>query len=153
MCIRDSPIRIEIYEDKIESLRLFSPLTQLTTKKIDTFSALPPQEYSLSKDGINNFKRNWRASFDVFEEDSEMFKKLSQGKAEEGAEMYLPFFFNKKTTALDYLKNFNLIFLDQNTLKELDKYQELINERFEEYRYDIKRPLSLIHISEPTRQY
>jgi len=136
-----NPIRIEIYEDKIESLRLFSPLTQLTTKKIDTFSALPPQEYSLSKDGINNFKRNWRASFDVFEEDSEMFKKLSQGKAEEGAEMYLPFFFNKKTTALDYLKNFNLIFLDQNTLKELDKYQELINERFEEYRYDIKRPL------------
>ena len=84
-----NPIRIEIYEDKIESLRLFSPLTQLTTKKIDTFSALPPQEYSLSKDGINNFKRNWRASFDVFEEDSEMFKKLSQGKAEEGAEMYL----------------------------------------------------------------
>ena len=136
-----NPIRIEVYEDTIESLRLFNPLTQITTKKIDTFSALPPQEYCLSNIGINNFKKNWRASFDAYEEDSEIFKTLSQGKAEEGAEIYLPLFFGKKTTVLDYLDDFDQIFLDQNTLEELDKYQELIFERFEEYRFDIKRPL------------
>lgn len=136
-----NPIRIEIYEDTIESLRLFNPLTQLTTKKIDTFSTLPPQEYSLSISGINNFKKNWRALFDVYEEDSEIFKAISLRKAEEGAEIYLPLFFNKKTTTLDYLDNFNQIFIEQDSLKEFDKYQMLINDRYEEYRYDIKRPL------------
>ena len=54
------PVRIEINNKKIESLRTFNPVSQLTIKKINSFFALPPQEYSLNEKGINNFKNNWR---------------------------------------------------------------------------------------------
>jgi transcription-repair coupling factor (superfamily II helicase) len=135
------PIRIEINNKKIESLRTFSPVSQVTIKRINSFFALPPQEYSLSKKGINSFKINWRKAFDVFEEDSDIFKSISKGKAEEGTEIYLPLFFNEKITAISFLENFDQVLLDQNVKKELKEYQSLIDERFEEYRYDIKRPL------------
>ena len=135
------PIRIEINNRKIESLRTFSPVSQVTIKRINSFFALPPQEYSLSEKGINSFKINWRKAFDAFEEDSDIFKSISKGKAEEGTEIYLPLFFNGKITAISFLENFDLVLLDQNVEKELKEYQSLIDERFEEYRYDIKRPL------------
>ena len=135
------PIRIEINNKKIESLRTFSPFSQVTLKRINSFFALPPQEYSLSEKGINSFKINWRKAFDAFEEDSDIFKSISKGKAEEGTEIYLPLFFNGKITAISFLENFDQVLLDQNVKKELKEYQSLIDERFEEYRYDIKRPL------------
>ena len=72
------PVRIEIYEDNIETLRFFNPENQITTKKIKSFSTLPPQEYPLDEKGINNFIRNWRNSFDEYEEDSEIFKRISK---------------------------------------------------------------------------
>jgi len=135
------PIRIEINNKKIESLRTFNPISQLTIKRINSFFALPPQEYSLNEKGINSFKNNWRKAFDVFEEDSDIFKSISKGKAEEGTEIYLPLFFNRKITVISFLENFDEVLLDQNVEKELQEYQSLIEERFEEYRYDIKRPL------------
>ena len=135
------PIRIEINNKKIESLRTFSPVSQLTIKRIKSFFALPPQEYPLNEKGINSFKNNWRKAFDVFEEDSDIFKSISKGKAEEGTEIYLPLFFNGKITVISFLENFDQVLLDQNVEKELKEYQSLIKERFEEYRYDIKRPL------------
>ena len=49
----DEPIRIEINESKIESLRTFDPTSQITTQKINSFSAIPPYEYALNQKGIN----------------------------------------------------------------------------------------------------
>ncbi len=137
----DEPIRIEISESKIESLRTFDPTSQITTQKINSFSAIPPYEYALNQKGINIFKKNWRNYFDTFEEDSDIFKSIAKGRAEEGSEIYLPLFFHGKTSVINYLDKFDAVFLDKNVLKEIKNYELLINERYEEYRYDITRPL------------
>ena len=137
----DKPIRIEIIASKIESLRTFDPTTQITIQKIDSFSAMPPYEYALNQKGIDLFKKNWRNYFDTYEEDSDIFKSIVKGKAEEGSEMYLPLFFNGKSSVIDYIDKFDTVLLGKNTLMELKNYELLINERYEEYRYDITRPL------------
>jgi len=137
----DEPIRIEISDSKIESLRMFDPTSQITTKKINSFSAIPPYEYALNEKGINLFKKNWRNYFDAFEEDSNIFKSIAKGKAEEGSEIYLPLFFKGKTNVINYLGKFDTVLLDKRVLKEIKNYELLINERYEEYGYDITRPL------------
>ena len=137
----DEPIRIEINESKIESLRTFDPTSQITTQKINSFSAIPPYEYALNQKGINLFKKNWRNCFDTYEEDSDVFKSIAKGKAEEGSEIYLPLFFLGKTSVINYLDKFDTVLLDKNVLKEIKDYELLINERYEEYRYEITRPL------------
>ena len=135
------PVRIEIYENKVESLRFFNPITQLTTTKLESLSTLPPHEYPLNEKGLNNLKKNWRNIFETYEEDSEIFQNISQGKPADGAEMYLPLFFNQKTTPVEYLYNFKHVFIDPGITKSLNEYELLIKERFEEYRFDIQRPL------------
>ena len=55
--------------------------------------------------------------------------------------MYLPLFFSGKSSVIDYIDKFDTVLLDKNTLMELKNYELLINERYEEYRYDITRPL------------
>ena len=137
----DEPIRIEIIDSKIESLRTFDTTSQITTQKINSFFAMPPYEYALDQKGITLFKRNWRNYFDAFEEDSEIFKTIVKGKAEEGSEIYLPLFFGAKSSVINYLDKFNTVLLDKSVLMEIKKYELLINERYEEYRYDITRPL------------
>ena len=135
------PVRIELDNEKIQSLRLFNPNNQLTTKKIESFLTLPPQEYPLDQKSIERFKKNWRNTFDVDEEESEIFEDISKGKKHEGAEMYLPLFFNKKITPIDYLNNLDQVYIDSNVFKVCKDYQDLIYQRYEEYRYDIQRPL------------
>ena len=137
----DEPIRIEIIESKIESLRTFNPISQITTQKLNSFSAIPPYEYALNQKGINLFKKNWRRYFDAYEEDSDIFKSIAKGKAEEGSEIYLPLFFRGKTSVTNFLDKFDTVLLDKNVLKEMKNYDLLINERYEEYGYDITRPL------------
>ena len=55
-----NPLRIEIYDKKIESLRFFNSKTQLTSKKVDIATTLPAFEYPLNETGVLKFKKNWR---------------------------------------------------------------------------------------------
>ncbi len=136
-----NPIRIEIIDNKIESLRTFNSTSQITIEKIKSFNAVAAHEYPLDQIGITNFKKNWREEFDTFEEDSPFFNSITNKKAIEGAEIYLPLFFNCKNTLIDYLNDFQDILLDINVKQKLKDYDFLINERYENYKYDIQRPL------------
>ena len=42
---------------------------------------------------------------------------------------------------LSYLNHIDQIYIQKNTDAKASEFEELINERYEEYRYDIKRPL------------
>ena len=95
----------------------------------------------VDKKSINTFKLNWRKYFDAFEGDSSIFQRISEGKFAEGAEMYLPLFFNKKITPIDYLDKYQKVILDSKVMKISRQYENLINERYEEYKFDIQRPL------------
>ena len=106
------PARIEIFQDRIESLRLFNPDTQLTIKKVNKLSTLPVFEYPLDKKSISEFVENWRNAFsNSYENDSEIFRKLNQSKPSNGAEIYLPLFYGKKVTLLSFLNKFSKLLL------------------------------------------
>ena len=136
-----NPLRIEIYDKKIESLRFFNSKTQLTSKKVDIATTLPAFEYPLNEKGVLKFKKNWRNYFDAFEGDSEIFQKIILKKSANGAEMYLPLFFSRKNFPFSFLKNFNNVLVDPNIYKEAKKYEDLIAERYGEFKYDKQRPL------------
>ena len=87
------PIRIEFFDNNIESLRIFDPQTQIATKKISSINHLPSYEYPLNEISQIRFKENWRKKFNVFEGDSEIFNKIMNSRPVEGAEIYLPLFF------------------------------------------------------------
>ena len=137
----NDPVRIEFFDNKIETLRTFNPESQIANLKKLNINFLPSYEYPINKNSKELFKFGWRDKFDVFEEDSEIFSKVMNSKHPEGVEIYLPLFYGKKSTFLSFLHNIDKTFIQKGTSNKAEEYQDLINLRYEEYRYDQKRPL------------
>jgi len=135
------PARIELMGDVVESIRLFDPETQLTRKKLDSLSALPVFEYPLDKNSVSSFIKNWRENFNSHEDDSEIFAQITKYKPAVGAEIYLPLFYDRKVVFLNFVKHFNDIFIDNDVLSSGKEFLNLVENRYEEYRYDIQRPI------------
>ena len=136
-----NPIRIEFFDNTIESIRTFNPESQIADEKIDSLNFLPSFEYPLNPEAVEIFKQEWRKNFDIFENDSEIFTKVMSLRPAEGVEIYLPLFYKQKTSILSYLNHIDEIYVQKHTDIKAKAFEELIKERYEEYRYDLRRPL------------
>ena len=136
-----NPIRIEFFDNTIESIRTFNPESQIADEKIDSLNFLPSFEYPLNPEAAETFKQEWRRNFDIFENDSEIFTKVMSLRPAEGVEIYLPLFYKQKTSILSYLNHIDEICVQKHTDTKAYAFEDLIKERYEEYRYDLRRPL------------
>jgi len=136
-----NPIRIEFFDSTIESIRTFNPESQIADEKIDSLNFLPSFEYPLNPEAAETFKQEWRRNFDIFENDSEIFTKVMSLRPAEGVEIYLPLFYKQKTSILSYLNHIDEICVQRHTDIKAYAFEDLIKERYEEYRYDLRRPL------------
>jgi len=136
-----NPIRIEFFDNTIESIRTFNPESQIADEKIDSLNFLPSFEYPLNPEAAEIFKQEWRKNFDIFENDSEIFTKVMSLRPAEGVEIYLPLFYKQKASVLSYLNHIDEICVQKHTDIKAYAFEDLIKERYEEYRYDLRRPL------------
>ena len=61
----DKPLRIDFFDDEIDTIRYFDPESQLSEDTLNNFELLPAKEFPLDKDGIEAFRQNFRRTFDV----------------------------------------------------------------------------------------
>ena len=60
----DEPLRIDLFDGDIESLRSFDPEPQRTAQRLQQVDLLPAREFPLHTDAIERFKIDWYRSFD-----------------------------------------------------------------------------------------
>lgn len=101
------PIRFDFFVDKIESIRVFDSMTQLSKSNIDNFYLFQASEINLSKELIENFRITYRQ--ENFKENQGIYESISSGNSIQGLENFLPFFFKKLNSIIDYLENFKII--------------------------------------------
>ena len=118
----NKPLRIEIYDDSIESLRYFNTDTQLTEKKIVAIDILPAKEIPLDEKSIRYFRSCYREKFEGNPTDSQLYLDISNGISHGGIEYYLPLFFDNTATFFDYFSKDNLIIAPNNLIDILTKY-------------------------------
>jgi len=53
----ESPYRIELFDDEVETLRTFDPENQRTADNLDQIRVLPAKEYPLDSRGVRSFKQ------------------------------------------------------------------------------------------------
>jgi len=141
MGVKD-PIRIELLDDEIESLRYFDSETQLTTQKVNQINLLPAREYPSDDAAISLFRQNWRAKFDSNLKESTIYRDVSSGIFPAGIEYYLPLFFDSLSTIFDYLPNNNTIFVQSAPIEDpVDQFCRELDERYQQHRHDIERPI------------
>ena len=135
------PLRIDLYDDEIDSLRTFDPDTQRTVDRIDAVRILPAKEIPLDTEGIGRFRERWHHTFDVDVRRCQVYQDVSAGIAHPGVECYLPFFFESTATLFDYLPEATAIVIDDGCLASAERFVSGLHSRYESLRHDIERPL------------
>ncbi|MFL2703967.1 MAG: hypothetical protein ACJ0FY_00935, partial [Gammaproteobacteria bacterium] len=139
--IYSNPLRIEIFDDAIESIRLFDVDTQLSIQKITEFNISKGSISSLDELGLKVFKDAWREYFQDYDErDCEIFQKLNNKEITEGSEIYHPLFFQSKSNFFELFSDYKFI-INKELSSSIKSYSRFIQQRFNDENIDIKRPL------------
>lgn len=99
----DRPIRIDFFDQEIETLRQFDPDTQLSGERIAEIRILPAREIPLDEPDIRYFRQRYRERFEGRPADSRVYRDVSEGIAHGGIEYYLPLFFESTAVFTQYL--------------------------------------------------
>ncbi len=136
-----TPFRIDLFDDEIESLRAFDPETQLTTEKLDRIRMLPAREFPLSEDAIRDFRQRYRQVFEGDPQQSEIYRAITGGNQPGGIEYYLPLFFEQTASLFDYLPDVATVALTDGAREAVDAQWREIHDRFEQRGHNRERPL------------
>ncbi|HMJ49910.1 MAG TPA: CarD family transcriptional regulator, partial [Burkholderiales bacterium] len=135
------PYRIDLLDEEIESIRTFDVDTQRSVYPVNEIRLLPAREFPLSKDGQEQFRRNFRERFEGDPSKSSLYKDVSQGLAPAGIEYYLPLFFEETATLFDYLPQRAALCLHRDVNRSMEHFWRDTQARYELLRGDRNRPL------------
>ena len=135
------PYRIDLFDDEIESIRIFDPDTQLSQDKLTELTLLPAKEFPLDEAGVKGFRQRYRARIEGDPQRSIIYRDVSDGIASGGIEYYLPLFFDTTASVFDYLPAGTLIAEVDDVAGALRAAWSEMGERYEQRRHDIERPL------------
>lgn len=137
----DNPIRIDWFDNEIDTIRWFDPETQRRTNKVNEIKMLPAKEFPTTTQGIQQFRQAFRERFDTAPLNSPIYQDITSGIIPAGIEYYLPLFFEQTASLFDYLSD-NTFIVRTNTLNEQVASVQLdFNTRYESLSYNIEQPI------------
>ncbi len=136
-----TPCRIDLFDNEIESIRNFDPVSQRSDTKIESIEILPAREFPTEKDAIKRFRERYRQQIEGDPLASMIYTSVSDGLMPTGIEYYLPLFFDALETVFDYLPNHSLYLCPDNLNDNIAHFWQDLEQRYEQRRHDIERPL------------
>lgn len=137
----ETPYRIELFDDDIDTIRSFNIEDQCSIENVDEISLLPALEFPLDEAGISTFRQNFRNTFDIDPRTCSLYEDISQGFASPGIEYYLPLFFDQTDDLFNYLPRSARFYFSPKASEGNEVFYTQINERYEQRRYNIERPI------------
>ena len=136
----NSPIRVDFFDNEIDSIREFDPDTQRSGAELDALHMLPARDFPTDNEAIKSFRGRYRERFEGNPADSLIYSEVSEGRFPGGIENYFPLFFDVTWSLWDYLSDATLIVSMGHTESLLEATWNEIGDRFEQYRHDAERP-------------
>lgn len=136
-----NPYRLDLFDEEIETIRLFDPESQRSTGKVDRIALLPAREYPCDEQGLEAFRRAFRHRFAVDTRKVNLYQDLRAGVLPQGLEQYLPLFHEQTSFLLDFLQETPRLLLQQGFHAAADDLERRTRERWEQRRHDLERPV------------
>ncbi|APE31960.1 transcription-repair coupling factor [Halomonas aestuarii] len=137
----ESPLRIDLFDDEIDTLRHFDPETQRSQDRVERVELLPAHEYSLSRSAIACFRDGFETLFDVDPRQCPLYVDALKGIPSPGLEQYLPLFFEQTATLFEHLAEGTRVAMLPGVFEAAEHHWEAIESRFENLGVDPTRPL------------
>ena len=143
----DTPYRIELFDDEIESIRAFDAESQRSGDRVEAVRLRPGREVPMDEAARERAMAALRDEFGIDTRRSALYQDLKNGLAPAGIEAWLPLFFEARrdapstSTLFDYLPEHTLPLLIDGVGEAADKFWMQTGERYEQRRHDAERPL------------
>ena len=126
----DAPLRLDFFGDEIESIRIFDPLTQITSEKIEKFYLGPITEILLNENSIAHFRSQYRSLFGAVTDSDALYEAVTQGQKFPGAEHWLGLFYPTLYGLLDYIPDAPVTF-DAQAFEAIDARLQQIDDFYQ----------------------
>ena len=137
----EQAFRLELFDDTVESIRVFDTETQRSIHTVDEIHILPANEFPFDEAARMLFLQKFREDFDVDTHKCSIYQDIRKQVQFSGIEHYLPMFFAETATLFDFLPaNTRMIHTGQ-TLAIMQTWDKQIQARYHERRHDIQRPV------------
>ena len=136
-----APFRIDLFGERVESIREFDAGTQRSGKTLKAIRLLPAREFPLTQPAIHRFRAAFRSRFEGDPQKVSIYRDVTKGLSPAGSEYYLPLFFDRTETFFSYLPDAATLFLDAGVSEAMDKFQHEVQVRYNDLHYDRERPL------------
>lgn len=135
-----TPFRLDLFDDEIESIRMFDPDSQRSGNPTDAIRILPGHEFPMDEASLNTFRTNWRKTFEGDPTRSVVYNDTFKSIASAGIEYYLPLFFEATETLADYLPPESLIVTVGDVEQAVSAFLKETEERYTFLQHDAERP-------------
>ena len=125
-----NPIRLDFFDNYIESIREFDIKTQRSVNEIKSFKLNSGYEIPLDEEIINEFKDKWRNEFPLIDErDSNFFNGVAKNKLPEGYENYISILIKDPIDFFTFVNCDSTYITDTSDIKN---YKQFIADRFKD---------------------
>jgi len=122
------PVRLDLFGDVLDGARRFDAATQRTTEKLDLVELAPVSELILDEAAMTRFRQNYRIEFGAAGTDDPLYEAISAGRKHQGAEHWLPFFYEGLETLFDYLPGVTVTLDDQVTPARIARWEGIVDQ-------------------------
>lgn len=142
---QDAPIRLDLFDDEIESIKVFDPESQRTVQNIDGFKLLPAKEFPL-KQGRATFRERYGDVFtNANPKKNPIYQDALEGIASAGIEFYWPLFVTAEdmqySTWASYLPEHCIVITDQQISQQFQQHWDDIERRYNDRCHNIDQPI------------
>ncbi|KRJ14836.1 transcription-repair coupling factor [Acinetobacter pittii] len=143
---QDAPIRIDLFDDEIDTLKFFDPETQRTTTTLKSFTVLPAKEFPL-KEARSIFRDRYSELFPTANpKKNPIYQEVLDGIASPGIEFYLPLFFDKtymqsQSILTTYFPKNCIVITNNDVDTDLTSFWKEVFRRYEDRRHNADQPI------------
>lgn len=143
---QDAPIRIDLFDDEVDTLKFFDPETQRTTTTLKSFTVLPAKEFPL-KEARSIFRDRYSELFPTANpKKNPIYQDVLDGIASPGIEFYLPLFFDKtymqsQSTLTTYFPKNCIVITNNDIDTDLTSFWKEVFRRYEDRRHNADQPI------------
>ncbi|MDX8403080.1 MAG: transcription-repair coupling factor, partial [Mariprofundaceae bacterium] len=125
----NTPLRIDLFGDEIESIRRFDVDTQRSGEHLDQFTSVPVREVILDQAGRDRFSAAFRARFPHLRKHP-MLMAVQAGRPHPGIESLLPFAYSKTARLPDFLPDDVNLISTSDIEKKREAFTEQVRSQF-----------------------
>ena len=137
----DTPYRIDLFDDEIDSIKTFDPDSQRTVAPVSEIRLLPAHEFPTDDEAQKIFRSRFREEVNGNPNDAAVYKAVSNGQFGAGVEYYLPLFFEEGcATLFDYIGADALVVCVGDVHAEARRFEAEVKSRFQMAQGDATYP-------------